>query len=174
MTEWFAKGGKKQLLKTASSWFGNSGIAQWVKGSMDKYQTRVDILFNALASISLIRGKHRLASALARLRIHRGSRWGICSPGNRTRLRVNLRDRIQHLMWGHCYENHVQARFQALLSSGETYIDVGAHIGYHAVLAVSLVGAEVNVYAFEADRENCERNGGLVQLGASRRNSRCG
>jgi FkbM family methyltransferase len=124
---------------------------------MDKYQTRADILSIALASVPLIRGKHWLANALARLQIRRGSQWGICSPGNGTILRVNLRDRIQRLMWGHCYENHVQACFRALLSSGETYIDVGAHIGYHAVLAASLVGDEGNVYAFEADRGNFER-----------------
>jgi FkbM family methyltransferase len=127
------------------------------KVSMDSKPPRSDNLSVALRSIPLMRGKHRIVSTVARAKARWGSHWGYCSAGNGTSIRVDLNDRIEQLMWGHCYENHIQQCLLALLSPGCVYAEVGAHIGYHAVLGASIVGPTGKVYAFEADPRNFER-----------------
>ncbi|MGH9716599.1 MAG: FkbM family methyltransferase [Candidatus Acidiferrales bacterium] len=57
-------------------------------------------------------------------------------------------------MWGGCYEPHVQWALKQMLEPGDVFLDVGAHIGYHAVLASALVGDHGKVIAFEADPTN--------------------
>src|SRR5690606_15185214 len=54
------------------------------------------------------------------------------------------------------YEPHVTAEVRRLLQPGMTFVDVGANIGYFALLAASLVGAQGKVIAFEPNLENCE------------------
>ncbi|HYL87075.1 MAG TPA: FkbM family methyltransferase [Candidatus Angelobacter sp.] len=39
----------------------------------------------------------------------------------------------------------------AILRPGDTFLDVGAHIGYHSVFASGIVGPEGRVFAFEPD-----------------------
>lgn len=117
-------------------------------------KARADILSRALASIPLMPGKSRLASALARMAVCGGTRWGTCSLVNGVTLCVDLNDRIERLMWGHCFEQHVQRCLRALLSAGDVFIDIGAHIGYHALWGASLVGPSGKVFAFEADPAN--------------------
>ncbi len=64
------------------------------------------------------------------------------------------------------WEPHITAVARRLLSSGDVFIDVGAHIGYYTLVASRIVGPEGHVYAFEpapetyaALRENLARNG---------------
>ena len=64
---------------------------------------------------------------------------------------IDLGDRIQRLMWGAAYEPDVRKCLAALLRPGDTFVDVGAHIGFFSLLASSLVGSQGKVYAFEAD-----------------------
>ncbi len=115
------------------------------------------VVSRTLARLPAFRGNGRLADALARVAARRDNGWTICSPGNGAVLRINLHDRIERLMWGHVYEPHVQKCLGALLSPGDVYVDVGAHIGYHAVWAASLVGQTGKVFAFEADPVNFKR-----------------
>ena len=70
---------------------------------------------------------------------------------------VDLRDRIQREMWCGCYEPHITSCLAAILRPGDTFLDVGAHIGYHSVTAALLVGDGGCVYAFEADPANFSR-----------------
>ena len=97
------------------------------------------------------RGKERLVHVLARLAGRRQIGLGICAPGDGAPLEVELSDRIARQMWGGCYEPHVRRCLEALLRAGDTFLDVGAHIGYHTVLAACRVGATGKVFAFEAD-----------------------
>ena len=100
-------------------------------------------------------GLSRLADLLASVRRTRGpSATARLSPG--ARLTVDLRDRIQKLMWLGLYEPASVALLRRLLRCGGTFIDVGAHIGYFAVLASATVGPKGRVYAFEADPELVE------------------
>ena len=70
---------------------------------------------------------------------------------------VDLRDRIQRQMWCGCYEPHVTAALRKILRRGDTFVDLGAHIGYHSYFAAGLVGASGSVFSFEADPANFQR-----------------
>lgn len=82
---------------------------------------------------------------------------GVASPWPGVRFEVDLNDRIQRQMWAGLYEPHVRDCFEALLRPGDVYVDVGGHIGYHAVAAAHRVGANGRVFAFEADPALHER-----------------
>jgi FkbM family methyltransferase len=66
-------------------------------------------------------------------------------------LRVDLRDRIQALMWCNAYEPEMKAVFHAFVRNGCVVLDVGAHVGYFSLLACGLVGEKGRVHAFEPD-----------------------
>jgi len=67
---------------------------------------------------------------------------------------VDLHDRIQRQMWRGCYEPHVMGALRGILRPGDTFVDLGAHIGYHSYFAAGLVGASGRVFSFEADPSN--------------------
>jgi FkbM family methyltransferase len=54
------------------------------------------------------------------------------------------------------WEPHVTAAFRALLEPGNLCVDVGANIGYNALLAAQLVGPEGHVYALEPSQQTHE------------------
>jgi FkbM family methyltransferase len=47
------------------------------------------------------------------------------------------------------WEPNVTAALQNALAPGDVFLDIGAHIGYYAVVAAQLVGPRGHVYAFE-------------------------
>jgi FkbM family methyltransferase len=49
------------------------------------------------------------------------------------------------------------ALIERLLTSGDTYIDVGAHIGFHTLIARSIVGGRGKVLAIEPQPYNCAK-----------------
>ena len=110
-----------------------------------------DLLARVLASAGQFRGKARLVDLLGQL----ASSWtggrGTFSVVNGETATIDLGDRIQRLMWGAAYEPDVRKCVVALLRPGDTFVDVGAHIGFFSLLASSLVGSQGKVYAFEAD-----------------------
>ncbi len=54
------------------------------------------------------------------------------------------------------YEPLVARQIRQRLSPGDTFIDIGANVGYHAMLAASIVGSKGQVLAFEPLPGNCE------------------
>ena len=124
---------------------------------MRRMKQKPDICSLALSLTPRFPGKVRITDAIARITASTGRNYGTCSPATGTVIRVNLRDRIERQMWGSCYEPHVQNALRVLLSPGDVFVDIGAHIGYHAVLGASLVGSRGRVFAFEADRGNFDR-----------------
>jgi FkbM family methyltransferase len=118
---------------------------------------RLEPLSNWLGRLPSFRGKSRFVNLLGSVISWGGSGFTVCSPYPGTRLKVNLGDRIERLMWGGCYELHIRRCLQALLRPGDVFLDVGAHIGFHSVLGASLVGPLGRVYAFEADPMVYER-----------------
>jgi FkbM family methyltransferase len=110
-----------------------------------------DLLSRVLNSTGQFRGKTRLADFLGRLtyswRVGRGT-FLLASGETVT---VDLRDRIQRLMWGAAYEPQVRSCLAALLRPGDAFVDIGAHIGFFSMIASSLVGPRGKVYAFEAN-----------------------
>jgi FkbM family methyltransferase len=53
------------------------------------------------------------------------------------------------------YEPYVTDEIRRLLKPGMVFIDIGANIGYFALLAAALVGPAGRVYAFEPNPDNC-------------------
>lgn len=104
-----------------------------------------------LASLPAFRGKHLMIDVAAKVaRRLRGDVQEIqLWPG--ARFSVDLRDRVQRQMWFASYEPHVTRALSAVLRPGDTFLDVGAHIGYHSVFAAGIVGSEGRVLAFEPD-----------------------
>ncbi len=70
---------------------------------------------------------------------------------------VDLCDRIQRQMLFGCYEPHVMQAMCGILRGGDTFVDVGAHIGYHSYFAAGLVGPAGRVFGLEADPSNFAR-----------------
>ena len=71
----------------------------------------------------------------------------------------NLSDDIDRLIYSHfknnqLYEPEVVSMLLSFLKEGDTFIDVGSHLGFFSLLASSIVGKTGNVYAFEAGNEN--------------------
>jgi len=67
---------------------------------------------------------------------------------------IDLRDRIQRLMWGAAYEPHVRKCFAAFLRPGDTSLDLGAHVGFFSVIASAQVGSSGKIFSFEANSLN--------------------
>lgn len=104
--------------------------------------TVVDSLVSALRDVSF-RGKHRLLSALVRARDEREARifgW---------RVRLDLRDHIQRSVWLGTYERELVAGIRRVLRPGDTFLDVGANMGFFTLLAARLVGPAGRVIAVE-------------------------
>lgn len=54
-------------------------------------------------------------------------------------------------------EPETMALLQSILSSGDTFVDVGAHVGFVSLIARKLVGPSGKVIAVEPQPYNCER-----------------
>jgi FkbM family methyltransferase len=110
-----------------------------------------------LNSTGHFKGKARLVHILGRLLSSwNEGRGSIPLPDGRI-MTVDLGDRIQRLMWGGEYEPGVKRCLRALLRPGDTFVDVGAHIGFFSLIASSAVGPAGKVYAFEADHNLFEK-----------------
>jgi FkbM family methyltransferase len=55
---------------------------------------------------------------------------------------------------GRLYESETSQFLGAVLSAGDTFVDVGAHVGYFSMLAAALVGPTGRVISFEPDTSN--------------------
>jgi FkbM family methyltransferase len=108
-------------------------------------------LGGALAALPPFPGKLRLVDWAADVYRWRGTREVEFFPWPGIRFSVDLSDRIQREMWSGCYEPHVTRCLEAILRPGDTFLDAGAHIGYHSLFAARLVENHGSVFAFEAD-----------------------
>ena len=112
----------------------------------------MDLFSRALNAVGHFKGKARLVNSLGHFISTHNNRYQTLSLGNGVTLRLDLGDRIQRLMWGGAYEPHVKNCMKALLRPGDTFVDVGAHIGFFSMFALSLIGeGDGRVFAFEAN-----------------------
>lgn len=56
----------------------------------------------------------------------------------------------------HAYEPYVESKLRAVLNAGDTFVDIGANIGYFTALAAHLVGPEGRVIAWEPLDKNVQ------------------
>src|SRR5580704_5776748 len=56
-----------------------------------------------------------------------------------------------------CLEPRTTALFERILRPGNSCIDVGAHVGYHSLLAARLVGASGRIFAIDPQPYNCAK-----------------
>jgi FkbM family methyltransferase len=61
---------------------------------------------------------------------------------------------LAELAAGRFYEPEVSYFLTNVLEPGDTFIDVGGHVGYFSMLAAHIVGAEGHVYTFEPEAAN--------------------
>lgn len=63
------------------------------------------------------------------------------------------RDSLFLSKYGH-YEETITHIIDSLLDVGDTFLDIGAHIGYYTIIASKIVGETGKVFAFEPDPTN--------------------
>jgi len=66
-------------------------------------------------------------------------------------------------MYAGLYERHITSFLKNKLKKGDTFIDVGANIGFVSAYAASLVGKSGSIHAFEPVSEYCDRLYDLAQ-----------
>ncbi|MCL7379631.1 FkbM family methyltransferase [Streptomyces sp. 35G-GA-8] len=96
-------------------------------------------------------GKAALAARCLNPRLRERPRRRVVRSRFGARFAVDTRDLIQRYlyMFG-VWEPHMTRWLQSRLRPGDTFVDVGANIGYYSVLASGLVGDEGQVVAIEA------------------------
>ncbi|MFD4118445.1 FkbM family methyltransferase [Streptomyces niveus] len=115
-------------------------------------------------------GKAALTVAVLNPRLRRTPRLRVVRARFSARFAVDTQDLIQRYiyMFG-IWEPHMTRWLQARLSPGDTFIDVGANIGYYTVLASGLVGEGGRVVAVEASPDFHQRL--LAQVRLNRRDN---
>lgn len=97
------------------------------------------------------KGKGRLMVATRRLAAPH--REVVSLPGG-TRMLVDLSDHVQRIIYFlGCYEAGVTHLITRTLRPGDTFIDIGANVGYYTVIAGALVGPTGTVHSFEPIQE---------------------
>lgn len=92
-----------------------------------------------------------------RLYPHGRKVWVTVQGGLATGLRMYLDPRYEESYRTADYESTVQRFLAEHLRRGDTFYEVGAHIGFLSLGAARLVGAEGEVVAFEPDPDNARR-----------------
>jgi hypothetical protein len=120
---------------------------------------RADLLARILNSAGYFRGKTRLADFFGRL-AYSGRNIGTFPLPDGKTATVDLGDRIQRLMWAAAYEPVVTRCLTALLRPGDTFVDVGAHIGFFSLIASSrsaqLAGSTLSTPISIFSRDCCQ------------------
>jgi FkbM family methyltransferase len=79
-------------------------------------------------------------------------------------MRLEIYPRTEKYYWLGTYERAVVEELSARLAPGNTFWDVGSHIGYIAAIASRLVGPTGSVVAFEPNPENVRRLRRTIEL----------
>jgi FkbM family methyltransferase len=112
-----------------------------------------DWLFSLLLRLPTFRGKGRL------LRVFRGKlRWTYVQPiYHGLLMRIHPAEWAQfELLLGHILEKRTLSLYSQLLKPGDTYVDIGAHLGFHSLVARHCVGAGGHILAVEPQPYNCD------------------
>jgi FkbM family methyltransferase len=75
--------------------------------------------------------------------------------GRALRVRCDLSDQLQRQIYFGLYEPDETPFFRGLLRPGDVFLDVGANVGYYALMAAEICGRGGQVHAFEPIPANC-------------------
>ncbi|MBD0736173.1 FkbM family methyltransferase [Streptomyces sp. CBMA29] len=113
-------------------------------------------------------GKAPLAGRYLNPRLRDEPRRRVTETATGARFAVDTQDLIQRYLYLFgVWEPRMTQWLQRRLRPGDTYVDVGANVGYFSVLAAQLVGPEGRVVAIEASQafnERLEQNARLNDL----------
>jgi FkbM family methyltransferase len=96
-----------------------------------------------------------LPDVALRVKVLSGAARGCC---------LVIKVREEKFYWTGMHEPHLQRAITELLGPGQTFWDVGAHIGFFAVIASRMVGVSGQVRCFEPMDESRDRLGRTVEL----------
>lgn len=110
-------------------------------------------LYRALLRGPRFRGRHRLEAALRRL---------MSPPADRVAhglvMELDPQEWLQiDLLACGALEPRTTELFRSLLRPGDACLDVGAHVGFHALVAAQAVGPQGRVVAVEPQPYNCDK-----------------
>lgn len=107
-------------------------------------------------------GKALLASRYLNPRLRDHPRRRLIETGSGVRVAIDTQDLIQRYLYLFgVWEPYMTGWLRERLRPGDTYVDIGANIGYYSLLAAQLVGDEGNVVAVEASpvfHQHLQRN----------------
>ena len=110
-------------------------------------------LYRALLRGPNFRGRHRLDSALRRMLAP-----AVDTAPEGLRMQLDDQEWLQiGLLAGEEQEPRTIALQKRLLRPGDTSIDVGAHVGFHALVAARCVGPSGQVIAIDPQPYNADR-----------------
>ncbi|WP_282685891.1 MULTISPECIES: FkbM family methyltransferase [unclassified Streptomyces] len=96
-------------------------------------------------------GKAPLAGRVLNRHLREHPRRRVTETGFGARVAVDTQDLIQRYLYLFgVWEPYMTGWLQRRLRPGDTYVDVGANVGYYSLLAAQLVGADGRVVAIEA------------------------
>lgn len=72
-------------------------------------------------------------------------------------VRLDLSELIQRSIFLHVFEPEESAIVRNFLRPGQTFVDVGANVGYYTLMAARLVGRHGHVLSFEPDHSTYKR-----------------
>jgi len=126
---------------------------KWRNGDFDVYrQALTDRAFSAYALAPEHLGKLRVLNLALKLlgkrRVVARTRFGMMD--------LDTTDLVQReILLRGVYEPRTIARLQQILGPGDTFLDIGAHVGQYALVAATLVGASGRVVAIEPNPVVC-------------------
>ncbi|HEY0077495.1 MAG TPA: FkbM family methyltransferase [Pyrinomonadaceae bacterium] len=104
---------------------------------------------NSVSFVEIVR--ERLRRAVSRRAQERADVYRVVKLATGAQMVVDITGLMGDLYFNGAasYEPQTTQFITARLSRGETFVDVGANVGYFSILAASRVGSEGKVYAFE-------------------------
>jgi FkbM family methyltransferase len=116
--------------------------------------------YRHLLRLPYFRGRDRVAGAVRSM-----LRPAVVTVRNGVRMQLDPVEyaQIEILKTGTTEEPTIRL-YEQILMNGDTYVDVGAHVGFHALVARSLVGPTGHLIAIDPQPYNCDRilsNAGL-------------
>jgi FkbM family methyltransferase len=110
----------------------------------------------------------RLVRPLVNLLLTSDARPITVRSGPAKGIKLVINPRREKYYWTGTYERRVQEQIALLLRPGNTFWDVGAHIGFFTLLAARVVGESGLVQAFEPFHANRARLLGALELNHAR------